>query len=94
MSHHEEAAPAPRTRKKNPLVEFEKAKAFADRARKAAARAVDLAEKARDAVEKSTALAALRAEAEKVEQEALTALQNHLAGLKGADTSADEGDGE
>lgn len=80
MTHHEETAT--RTRKKNPLVEYEKARTFADRARRAHSRAADLAEKARVAAEKADVLAALKGTAESDEADALDALQGHLDALK------------
>lgn len=83
-----------RTRKKNPLVEYEKARVFADRARKAAARAVDLADKARVASEKADALTALKDTAEADEADALAALENHLESLRNPLVEPDDEDFE
>lgn len=71
-----------RTRKKNPLVEYEKARVFADRARKAHDRAHDLATKAYAALEKANDLAALKDTAEVAEADALAALEDHLESLR------------
>lgn len=90
MTHHDEAAP--RTRKKNPLVEYEKARTFADRARRAHDRAADLATKAYAALEKANELAARKDDAEVAEADALEALQNHLDALKNPLIEPDEYD--
>lgn len=77
-----------KTRKKNPLTAYARAKAHADKVRRAHARAEELAAKAKAAAERAEALAAEKEEAEKAEQAALAALQGELESIQGG-TSED-----
>jgi hypothetical protein len=79
-----------RNRTPNPFTQYKKAKAAADRARKAATRAVDLEEKARVASEKANALTAVKDELEQAEAEAYDALQAALADLNTDTDSLDD----
>lgn len=76
-----------RNRKPNPLSTFKKAKQLADRARKAHARAEELAAKAKAAADAAAALAAQKETAEAAEQEALAALR---AEIEGTDVDSDD----
>lgn len=70
-----------RTRTPNPFTAYKKAKAAADKARKAAGRAVDLEERARIAKEKADVLVAEKDELEQAEADAYDALQAALNDL-------------
>jgi hypothetical protein len=84
-----------KTRTPNPFTAYKKAKAAADRARKAAGRAVELEEKARVAAERAAALTALKDELEEEEGNAYDALQAALADLNtDTDSLDDENDEE
>jgi hypothetical protein len=77
-----------KTRKKNPLTAYARAKAKADKVRRAHARAEELAEKAKAAAERAAELASQKDEAEKAEQAALAALQGELESIRGGDTDS------
>jgi hypothetical protein len=83
MSDNEQVETVKRERKKNPYSQYAKARAHADKVRRANGRASALAEKAAQAAEKAAALAAQLPEAEAAEQEALEALQAALEELDG-----------
>lgn len=74
---------AKRTRKKNPLSTYAKAKAHADKVRRAHARAEELAAKAKAAADRAAELATEKEAAEAAEQEALAGLQGALAEING-----------
>lgn len=76
-----------RNRKPNPLSTYKKAKALADRARKAHSRAEELAAKAKAAADKAAELAAQKDAAEADEQAALSALK---AEIEGTDVDTDD----
>jgi hypothetical protein len=83
-------------RSTNPFSQYKKAKAAADRARRAAARADDLRQKAQEAADKAAELVARKEELEEAEQAAYDALQQALADLGEDDgeTGDDEDDEE
>lgn len=81
-----------RTRSKNPLSTYAKAKADADKARRAYDRAAELREKANAAAARAEELAAKKEAAEAAEQEALSALQATLAKINGDDVEPVDGD--
>lgn len=83
-----------RTRAKNPFTTYARAKAQAERVRRAAARADDLAAKAKAAADKAAELASQKDTAEDSEREAYEALQDALAALNDSDLAEDVADDE
>lgn len=71
-----------KSRKPNPFVAWKKAQHLAEKARRAHARAEELAVAAKAAAEKAAALAAQKEELEAAEQAALSALQEALGEVK------------